>query len=444
MTVLGATLGTILGIAAILILVLFCLKYRKNKSKQNQGYVEKDRMSFADRGADFMKEAGGSIAVYNHKQPNDSLTSLAIIQGRGANAHRKNQASDASTAGLVKKTSPLGYSDPVELSKFDLKPDPKDTVVRQNSGRHPPADKGAPRARSSGWSRYFANNEATNLASAPADRSTYASDRTSVASQSQYTQYTTSRLNSTHPSQHIAPLEIPKFDGQRLSRVASGSPTLGTPNSILPHQVQPMQAELSRANSNGSSRSGISHHDDHYFNKPIESWTPVGENRRTSSQYTGSMVIDPNSKYDVASSHYPDGTESFYPKSNFSSFYPGQGNEAPAIPDTRDSTFSTFPSGKSTLGSAGEISKSNFSSVYPAPPQLGLGQDRDSTVTLFPGPSAQQSASNQALPSPKFYGAPPRIGHESTVTMFPGPGNSQDKSKDGQSDMSWLNLGTNR
>ncbi|KAH7385674.1 hypothetical protein BKA66DRAFT_511508 [Pyrenochaeta sp. MPI-SDFR-AT-0127] len=443
MTVLGATLGTIFGIALVLVLILICLRYRKNKSRKNQGYLEKDRMSFADRGADFMKEAGGSVVGYQHNLNNESSTSLAIIQGRGANGHKKNTASDASTAGLVKKTSPLGYSDPVELSKFDLKPEPvEEKMVRQNSSRTPPAAKTAPRARSSGWSRYFANNEATNLANMQPDRSTYASDRTSIVSQSQYTN---SRMYNQHPSQHIAPLEIPKFDGQRLSRVASGSPTLGTPRGILPHQVQPMQAELGRANSNGSTRSGISHDGD-YFHKPVESWTPVGDNRRTSSNYTGSMVIEPNAKYDVASSYYADGTDSFYPKSNFSSFYPGQG-QSPVIPDTRDSTFTMFPTGNAPAAPVEDMPKSKFSSMYPTPPRLGEPpQDRGSTVTVFPGQNGSQGAQHGVLPSPKFgsFYPPPRVGHESTVTMFPGPGPNQDDPKKGQSDMSWLNLGTSR
>ncbi|KAI8936370.1 hypothetical protein NX059_006782 [Plenodomus lindquistii] len=452
LTVLGATLGTIFGIAAVLILILFCLKYRKNKSQKSQGYAEKDRMSFADRGAEFMKEAGGSVIAQPYQQNNDSVTSLAIIQGRPGN-HKKNQASDASTAGLVKKSSPLGYSDPVELSKFDLKPEglkPEtlrmDAMVRQNSGRTPPV-KSAPRARSSGWSRYFANNEATNLANVQPDRSTYASDRTSIASVSQYTN---SRMYSRHPSQHIAPLaplQIPQtqFDGQRLSRVASGSPTLGTPTSILPHQVQPMQAELSRANSNGSTRSGVSGHNDHYYQQPVETWTPVGEDQRASSTYTGSMVIDPNSKYDVASSYYPDGTDSFYPKSNFSSFYPGQGEHSPVIPDARDSTFTMFPTGNASSAPPPSEPKSKFSSMYPAPPRLGLAQDRDSSATLFPGgsgpPQRPPRPEHDAMPSPTYnsFYPPPRVGHESTVTMFPGPNHNQDASK--KEDMSWLNLG---
>ncbi|KAI0577089.1 hypothetical protein Alg130_08515 [Pyrenophora tritici-repentis] len=441
LTVLGATLGTIFGIALLLVLVLLCLKYRKNKSKKNAGYVEKEardaRMSFADRGADFMKEAGGSVVNYQPKHNNDSLTSLAIIQGRNT-GHKKNAASDASTAGLVKKTSPLGYSEPYELAKFDLKPEPADQIVRQNSSR---VAKPAPRARSSGWSRYFANNDATNLANAPpADRSTFASDRTSMDSVSRYTN---SHMYSSRPSQHIAPLEIPKFgDNQRLSSVASGSPTLGAPPASigLAHNIQPMQAELARANSNASTISGLSHDGDHYRHRAVESWTPVGEDRRTSSQYTGSMVIEPNSKYDVNGSYYPDPNESFYPKSNLSSFYPGQEN-APVLPDMRDSSYTMFPS--DTAG-AGEASKGQFSSMYPTPPQINLPNTRESTSTLFPSGAGAATKAQQdaALPSPKFgsFYPAPRAGHESNVTMFPG-GNNQDSSKKVQADMSWLNIG---
>jgi hypothetical protein len=443
LTVLGATLGTIFGIALILILILFCLKYRKNKSKNN-AYVEKnDRMSFADRGAAFMKEAGGSVASY--PKNNESTTSLAIIQGRGT-GHKKNMASDASTAGLVKKTSPLGYSEqysePYELAKFDLKPEPVAPMVRQNSSR---TAQPAARARSSGWSRYFANNEATNLANAPpADRSTFASDRTSTASQSQYTN---SHMYSSRPSQHIAPLEIPKLnDGQRLSSVASGSPTLGTPTSFLPHQIQPMQAELARANSNASSISAFSHNGDHHSREPVDSWTPVdGDNRRASSNYTGSMAID-HGKFDGTSSYYPDGTDSFYPKSNFSSFYPGQGT-TPMIPGVRDSTATTFPSGTAPPLPADHQPPSKFSSMYPAPPRLGLSQERESVATLFPGgPGGATEKLDTALPSPKFtsFFAEPRVGHESTVTMFPGPAHNMSGARKEQSDMSWLNLGQNR
>jgi hypothetical protein len=173
----------------------------------------------------------------------------------------------------------------------------------------------------------------------------------------------------------------------------------------------------------------------------------MGDDHRTSSQYTGSMVIDPNNKFHGTSSYYPDGTESFYPKSNFSSFYPGQGDNSPTVPDMRDSTFTMFPSGNAPPAPKDEMPKSKFSSMYPAPPRLGLPQDRESTATVFPGgPGGARGQVEQALPSPKFnsFYPPPRVGHESSATLFPGPGPNQQPNAKEQSDMSWLNLGQSR
>jgi hypothetical protein len=406
LTVLGATLGAIFGIAALLILLLFCLKYRKAKNKkalQQSGYIEKDRgdrLSFADRGAEFMKEAGGSvISPYSHDR-NDSQTSLAIIAGRTGNNHKRGLGplgSDASTAGLVKKTSPLGYSEPVELAKFDLKPERVDAhIVRQNSGRAPPRVAGTlGRSRSSGWSKYFANNDATNLANMPADRSTYASERTSTGSQSNYT-------DSRMLSQAVPPLSIPKLENERVSMVVKGSPTLGHSTENLPyHAAQPMQAELGRADSNGSMRSNRSH-DNYYAHAPVESWTPVDDaGRPPSSTYTNS-VRDSNVR-DGTSSYYA--TSSFYPKSGYSSFYPGQ---TPVIGATegRESTFTVFPDPNG--GANNNTFASNNASEF-QPPRFGAPEDRASTVTVFPGGVSE---------------GPPR--------------------KQGDQDMSWLNLGAGK
>lgn len=405
LTVLGATLGAIFGIAALLILLLFFLRWRKSKKRRTQqgGYVEKNRLSFADRGAEFMKEAGGSVGQPRFTEVNGSQTSLAIIAGRAnGNGHKRGMLSDASTSGLVKKASPLGYTEPVELSKFDLKPEPIDEkIVRQNSGRIPPQPKAAnlSRSRSSGWSRYFANNDATNLAAMPADRSTFASERTSTGSQSMYDNGRT----YSQPLQAVPPLDIPKFENQRISKVATGSPTFGNSTENLPGQ--PMQAELARANSGASTRSGISR-DDHYLREPIESWTPVGLNERpASSAYTGSVVID--NYRDGASSYYPDAASSFYPKSGISSFYPGQPRLG--APDVRDSTNTVFPAGNLANMQASQRQDNNFDSFYPAPPRLA--------------------------------GAPD--GRESTVTVFPG-GPASEARKNGGQDMSWLNLGVGK
>jgi hypothetical protein len=377
LTVLGATLGAIFGIAAILILILFCLKYRKAKKQkaQQSGYVEKDRLSFADRGAEFMSEAGGALG-HKYAQNNQSSSSLAILSGQTGANHSRGLGSDASTAGLVMKKGPLGYSEPVELAKFDLKPEPaeeEETIVRQNSGRNPPkAVANISRSRSSGWSKYFANNEATNLAHMPSGRSTYASERTSTGSQSEYP-------DSRMVSQTVPPLDIPKFENQRVSKVQSGSPTLGNSQENL--HAQPMQAELARANSNGSVRS-VNAHDHYYSSAPVESWTPVDHNERPpSSTYTNSMVGEPR-PHDGASSYYHDGTSSYYPKSSYSSFYP-----TPVIPqnETRDSTLTVFP-GAHGPGRPVAPANNDDTHTFRMPPRIGgTPEDRESTLTVFPG-----------------------------------------------------------
>ncbi|OCK80331.1 hypothetical protein K432DRAFT_416769 [Lepidopterella palustris CBS 459.81] len=357
LTVLGATLGAIFGIAALLIIILLLLRWKRERRKRaggGGGYIEKDRLSFADRGAEFMSEAGGSVGNNYTASMNASQSSLAIMTGRVGQNHKRGMGplgSDASTAGLVTKKSPLGYSDPVEMSKIDQRISPtlaertlqpfQPSTVMDSAPAATAATLG--RSRSSGWSRYFANNEATNLAHMPSGRSTYTSDRTSSGSQSQYTD---SRIIS-QPSQTIPPLELnfAKFEGQRLSRVATGSPTLGHSRENLP--TQSMQAELARANSTGSSVSGLENEDSTAYTSTrdaITSWTPVSGNdwhgRPPSSAYTNSLRA--SEVRDGTSSYYAnDATSSYYPKSGVRSLFPGRIGAA----EERDSTVTMFPRG---------------------------------------------------------------------------------------------------
>ncbi|KAF2401456.1 hypothetical protein EJ06DRAFT_462927, partial [Trichodelitschia bisporula] len=227
LTVLGATLGAIFGIAAILIIILLLLRcMREKKKKQQRAVSEKeDRLSFADQGAEFMHEAGGSMGRGFGAAPskNSSMTSLAMFQP-GAKSHRRGMPSDASMAGLVKHKSPLGYNEPVEMGHLrDEKPRFAAPVITTTPSKSLEA---ATRTRSNGWSRYFANNEVTNLASIPAPGAT----RETFASDMSRSDYGEGPGVSVTGLVGPPPLELnlgPKFEGQRINRVATGSPTMG-------------------------------------------------------------------------------------------------------------------------------------------------------------------------------------------------------------------------
>lgn len=367
--VLGATLGTIFGIAALLLIILLLLRWKKQKRKEKGGeYTEKDgRLSFADRGAEYMREAGGSAGGHYsmpNAAPKDGHSSLSIMQGKigHGNSHKRGigpLGSDSSTAHLVPqlKKSPLAYTEPMEMSSLE-----KEMITsRERSALSPSATQreiGQPiipsnipngpqhgHSRSSGWSKYFSNNEATNLANMTSTRSTFASDQLSEPSL-----YPESRAMS-QPSQAPPPLDLDflKFEGQRLSRVASGSPSLGYSREDL--RGQPMQAELARAGSVSSSVSSLDDYDHVTMSnaqKPgTSNWTPMDmdawNQRPPSSAYTDSNRDSGIPFKDGTSSYYPtDNKSSYYAKSGISTLYGLYGNK-PEV--GRDSTVTVFPRG---------------------------------------------------------------------------------------------------
>ncbi|KAL9081303.1 MAG: hypothetical protein Q9157_000158 [Trypethelium eluteriae] len=340
LTVLGATLGAIFGIAAILLLILLLFRWHKAKRKRSEPGSpkdEKDRLSFIDRGASFMKEAGGSMAnlddslkpPYTRKAKTNSassLSSLAIIAGKlnpsQQHGHKRGAGGEGSinsrTELVQKKVHPLAKSEVMEMDRFDEKPDmatmksrgpvadgtinpmipvpaPSQQATQQRMYETPaPARK----QRSSGWSRYFNGNEATNLAQMHShDRSTYASatdSRSSAASRSNYTE------SRHHPNSvdMVAPLELPdtgaQFDGNRISSVVTGSTSVNHSGDDLP-QAQRAQIGMSRPESEASeaSESVLSSGLRSHLGDEPSSWTPGGlaskDERGGSSIYTNSM-----------------------------------------------------------------------------------------------------------------------------------------------------------
>ncbi|KAI9716423.1 MAG: hypothetical protein M1812_005318 [Candelaria pacifica] len=307
LTIMGIVLGVVLGVIALLVLALLYLRWKRKKHSQTEnGHQrrssdntrdDKDPMDFADQGAAFMHEAGGS---QGHSHAN-SQSSLAIMSGRTEGPYR---GFDKEVGGdIKKKKSPLGKDR--ELREFigeKASLATKATVVGAGGGaavagarqRTEPAEK----ERSSGWSRYFSGNSATNLVNLNSGKRTYSNH--SRSSHGSHSQYTGSRVNSAgpHESAEVPPLDFGRFSsGKELVRVATNSPTLGqspahTPGETGIAMTAPMSAQISRLPSD-STISSV----DRAFSSGIpasvhedSTWTPVSRDpwaeRFPSSVYT--------------------------------------------------------------------------------------------------------------------------------------------------------------
>ncbi|KAL0261016.1 hypothetical protein SLS55_004708 [Diplodia seriata] len=381
MTVLGATLGTIFGLAAILVIILLILRCRKKKQRALSAEKggEKDRLSFADRGVSQFGAYPPTPAAPPYMQENNaSQTSLAIISGKfgngakGPKTHTRGLPSDASTAGLVSKKTPFAYTESHEMSPIGAAP----PYSVQNPMVEPPpaavADEKPDRSRSSGWSRYFANNEATNLANEPYDRSSRLSD----LSQSVYdtnSRYLSQPPKFANPHSVLPPLDVSfanhQFDGNKVSQIMTGSPTIGNSREDLSSRGMgvgtPMRAELARAGSVSTISSFDSKRLSHTDGQ--QTWTPIEgsawNNRAPSSLYPDSRPQSEMPFGDGTSSYYPnDGTSSYYPRDGTNSLYPPSLHpdtaKMPAPAAGRESTLTVFPRGvPSTIPSDEERQK---------------------------------------------------------------------------------------
>ncbi|KAK0323683.1 hypothetical protein LTR82_005430 [Friedmanniomyces endolithicus] len=252
---LGIILGVLCGVAAVFILILLLLRWRRIRDKRKEGYIDEktgNRMSFADRGASFMKEAGGSVnglapPSNNHYSTSNSHSSMAIMAGKFGNkqygSNHQAKASSESTTRLVNhKNGTSIINEPLEM--MDIGDKKLAVPSRKPVPRieHPPpavlaydtekelAVEDRDRKRSSGWSKYFATSGPTGpngISHLPA--AYLQSQKTSgLSDSSQYSNQTPSHHAHIPSSILVPPLDIDftkTFDGQRLSQVATGSPS---------------------------------------------------------------------------------------------------------------------------------------------------------------------------------------------------------------------------
>ncbi|KAK0250985.1 hypothetical protein LTS09_013876 [Friedmanniomyces endolithicus] len=490
---LGIILGVLCGVAAVFILILLLLRWRRIRDKRKEGYIDEktgNRMSFADRGASFMKEAGGSVnglapPSNNHYSSSNSHSSMAIMAGKFGNkqygSNHQAKASSESTTRLVnhKNGTPI-INEPLEM--MDIGDKKLAVPSRKPVPRieHPPpavlaydtekelAVEDRDRKRSSGWSKYFATSGPTGpngISHLPA--AYLQSQKTSgLSDSSQYSNQTPSHHAHIPSSILVPPLDIDftkTFDGQRLSQVATGSPSFndsredlarrgstaefveGQRGLIVDSPALDRRSQISGYSLSTNKRTTISSNvTSEYYNdqsghtpwspqtQSHSSLTPVvsfkdhlNDSSRPSSANTTTANANANQNHNSQSGGVRP-TSSQYTTSLYEPRVPSRGKNGGGFFPGSGASYKPSSSNKpSRLGvSSGDL---------PAPPAVpGLSvsrpaEERDSTITVFPRGVGSGYYDERELA---------RAGGVQGGGVGSGGGGGK-----ASSDMSWLNLG---
>ena len=319
-TILAAVLGSIVGMALILLAVLLLLRWRRKRrqyvdaghQRRSSGIPnEKDTMDFSDMG---LPPMSSTRQLRNHA-PQDSqasFSSVAILMGRVGGHKRSGERGDGSVgsdaSSHFNKKYKTAISNPIpqepSLNNFGGLGEPSRPLMdnkippiaeeREVTPRVRYSTRGGRRGstrRSSGWNRYWSGGSAMNIFGFGNKRSTYGSDD----SNSQYSDYRPSRTTQT--SAVVPPLRL----GQpELNRVPSGSPTVANAPGNDPLSRE-MSGQIERPGSEGSMSSYNDDDRRDAFSSGVPaslhehtSWTPVDRhdwagNRVPSNAYTESI-----------------------------------------------------------------------------------------------------------------------------------------------------------
>ncbi|KAL2872083.1 uncharacterized protein BJX67DRAFT_98787 [Aspergillus lucknowensis] len=204
-TIVGATVGGVLGVAAILVLILFLLKRKKEKMRR-AGRLDKDRLSFQDQGVEPLTRSAYPMAQGPAPAAASSMDSLAIFSGNAGD--EKSPRSAGSIPHYMQKShlarpSPLNNIQSSDAGNYSR--DDKTFAARDLSVR--PGDQ----TTDEGWGKYFQDTTTPNFVGMQPQ---YESTRGSKATLWPGASNGLTPLNTSF-------LEQPK----PLGRVHSGSPT---------------------------------------------------------------------------------------------------------------------------------------------------------------------------------------------------------------------------
>lgn len=214
--IIGAVLGSLLGAAALLIVMLMLLRWRRQQGRSqrfpNGSGDDKGRLSFQDQGIEPLANAAFPMAM----GPVPSDHSL----GKGQKPPRNRLSKDA----------PIGYAQ--NYGRRSLTSHGRTTPLSpfRNAGATiagtglrartpPPRPPRGDRTTDEGWSKYFDGGNTTDLAGMTSGRTSGVSDMSSQDSVSDYRSSVWPEIGGTNPL-NLDDLDRPK----PLGRVNSGSP----------------------------------------------------------------------------------------------------------------------------------------------------------------------------------------------------------------------------
>ncbi|KAM3086674.1 hypothetical protein ACMFMG_000800 [Clarireedia jacksonii] len=323
--VLGAVLGSIIGLALLLIGGLILFRWQRKRKQLSEarrqgnatGFpVEKDGFEFADRGLPELHSARQMPPRHGPSDSQGSFSSMAILMGRIG--HRRgddekgNGSAGTDTSIHFNKNYKPAISNPMpqaQENSYAQQAMAKEVSFGQDTVTPRPRTSGRARRgstrRSSGWNRYWSGGSAmTNFLGLGSKRNTIGSDSSSHYSDPRLpTASNAQRLPSqiTTTSALVPPLQLPSDGG--LYRVASASPTVGTASSLFTSRE--MSAQIERPDSYVSNASSYDDRRDAFssgvpesvHDRDPESWA-VPKNdwsyNRPSNTYTASIYTTAN------------------------------------------------------------------------------------------------------------------------------------------------------
>ncbi|KAI1421012.1 hypothetical protein F5Y12DRAFT_70022 [Xylaria sp. FL1777] len=301
-TVLGISLGSIFGVAFLLVLVLLLLRRRQRRQSFIETGHARRASGMPEKGffqENFATTSGGYFKGHNQQDSQGSFSSLGIFQGKtqkpvlqrkGSNEKRRVSSGSVYSKDIkqtISRPQPQMTTQPsflTQTQKIVMPPEPAQPKPRSR----PTVNTDSTLRRSSGWNRYWSGGSTSIIGfggSSKSRRDTEVSDESSRYSD-------THRM--TQDSATVPPLQVSADGRPSLHRVNSGSPTVSQfdpkiREGLSGHIERPVSAVSSLSSSGYSSGIPPSVH---------EAWDPTvpkapwGSDRAPSSAYSSGIASE--------------------------------------------------------------------------------------------------------------------------------------------------------